>query len=199
MLILTASIIALLIWAANLIRKSGTHEVQRPAVSNEDVLAKAQRMAAMAEALQQSKVMGDDATTEAINDMTYSGRLPQRRADGAWTSIYDDLRILKITGMKYRGDLSAYIGHFRGMLVPEPTNEYDNFAIMVKVEDGRHVGYIKEDQTPLVRWLVGAEQPLGEDKPTTFKPYKIEGDILEAQDEDGRAYIDGYVYIKKAK
>ena len=125
--------------------------------------------------------------------------MPELREDGARTSIYDDLRILKIAGMNYRGNLSAYVGKFKGMLVPELKNEYDPFAIMVKVDDGKHVGYIKEDQTCMVRWLVGAEQPLGENEPTIFKPYRVEGFIDEREDEDGRKYYDGCVYVRKKK
>jgi hypothetical protein len=69
-------------------------------------------------------------------------------------------------------------------------------AIMVKVEDGRHVGYIKEEQTGMVRTWVGAEQ-LGVEEPTIFKPYRVEGFIDEREDEDGRKYYDGCVYLKK--
>lgn len=141
-------------------------------------------------------MMGDTATYDAAMKLTYDGNLPELREDGAWTSIYDDLRILKIAGMNYRGNLSAYVGQFKGVLVPEPKNEYDPFAIMVKVEDGKHVGYIKEEQTGMVRTWVGAEQ-LGFDEPTIFKPYRVEGFIDEREDEDGRKYYDGCVYVKK--
>ena len=156
----------------------------------------ARRLMALCEVMKQAKMMGDTDTYDAATNMTYDGNLPELRWDGVWTSIYDDLRILKISGMNYRGDLSAYVGQFKGVLVPEPTNDYDPFAIMVKVEDGRHVGYIKEEQTGMVRTWVGAEQ-LGVDEPTIFKPYRVEGFIDEREDGDGRKYYDGFVYVKK--
>lgn len=166
---------------------------------NEALMEKTRRLVALTEVINQSKMMGDTATYDAAMKLAYDGNLPEQREDGAWTSIYDDLRILKIAGMNYRGDLSAYVGQFKGVLVPEPTNNYDPFAIMVKVEDGKHVGYIKEDQTGIVRWLLGVEQPLGENEPTIFKPYRVEGCIDEREDEYGRKYYDGCVYVRKKK
>ena len=154
------------------------------------------KKAAKIEVMKQAKMMGDTDTYDSAMKLTYHGKLPELREDGAWTSIYDDLRILKIAGMNYRGNLSAYVGQFKGVLVPEPKNEYDPFAIMVKVEDGKHVGYIKEEQTGMVRTWVGAEQ-LGFEEPTIFKPYRVEGFIDEREDEDGRKYYDGCVYLKK--
>jgi hypothetical protein len=173
-------------------------EAERKQREQDELIAEARRLAAMAEVMKQAKMMGDTATYDAAMNLTYDGKLPDIREDGAWTSIYDDLRILKISGMNYRGDLSAYVGQFKGVLVPEPKNEYDPFAIMVKVEDGKHVGYIKEDQTGMVRTWVGAEQ-LGFDEPTIFKPYRVDGFIYEGKDEDGRKYYDGCVYVRKKK
>lgn len=149
--------------------------------------------------MKQVKMMGDTATYDAAMKLTYDGNLPEEREDGAWTSIYEDLRIFKIAGMKYRGNLSAYVGNFRGTLVPEPKNEYDPFAIMVKVEDGKHIGYIKEEQTGIVRWMVGAEQPLGENEPTKFKPYRVTGWIYEEEYGEGKKVYDGCVYVRKKK
>lgn len=171
-------------------------EAERKQREQDELIAEARRLAALAEVMKQAKMMGDTATYDAAMKLTYDGNLPELREDGAWTSIYDDLRILKIAGMNYRGNLSAYVGQFKGVLVPEPKNEYDPFAIMVKVEDGKHVGYIKEDQTGMVRTWVGAEQ-LGFEEPTIFKPYRVDGFIDEREDEDGRKYYDGCVYLKK--
>ena len=175
-------------------REAEEHERQQKA--HEEMLAKVRRLAALDQVKRQAEVMGDEETMDAVDGMTYDGRLPEKRGDGEWLSIYDDLRIFKIAGMKYRGNLSAYVGKFMGVLVPEPKNEYDPFAIMVKVEDGKHVGYIKEEQTGMVRTWVGAEQ-LGIDEPTIFKPYRVEGFIDEREDGDGRKYYDGFVYVKK--
>lgn len=174
-------------------------ELERQRKENEEILAKARRLAALAEVMKQTKMMGDTATYDAAMKLTYDGNLPEEREDGAWTSIYEDLRIFKIAGMKYRGNLSAYVGKFRGTLVPEPKNEYDPFAIMVKVEDGKHIGYIKEEQTGIVRWMVGAEQPLGENEPTKFKPYRVTGWIEEEEYGEGKKVYDGCVYVRKKK
>jgi hypothetical protein len=171
-------------------------EAERKQREHEEQMEEARRLMALCEVMKQAKMMGDTDTYDAATNMTYDGNLPELRWDGVWTSIYDDLRILKISGMNYRGDLSAYVGQFKGVLVPEPTNDYDPFAIMVKVEDGKHVGYIKEEQTGMVRTWVGAEQ-LGLDEPTIFKPYRVEGFIDEREDGDGRKYYDGFVYVKK--
>lgn len=179
--------------------KREAEELERQRKENEEILAKARRLAALAEVMKQAKMMGDTATYDAAMKLTYDGNLPEEREDGAWTSIYEDLRIFKIAGMKYRGNLSAYVGNFRGTLVPEPKNEYDPFAIMVKVEDGKHIGYIKEEQTGIVRWMVGAEQPLGENEPTKFKPYRVTGWIEEKEDGEGKNVYEGCVYVRKKK
>lgn len=179
--------------------KREAEELERQRKENEEILAKARRLTALAEVMKQAKMMGDTATYDAAMKLTYDGNLPEEREDGAWTSIYEDLRIFKIAGMKYRGNLSAYVGNFRGTLVPEPKNEYDPFAIMVKVEDGKHIGYIKEEQTGIVRWMVGAEQPLGENEPTKFKPYRVTGWIEEKEDGEGKKVYEGCVYVRKKK
>ena len=171
-------------------------EAERKQREHEEQMEKARMLMALSEVMKQAKMMGDTDTYDSAMKLTYDGNLPGEREDGAWTSIYDDLRILKISGMNYRGDLSAYVGQFKGVLVPEPTNDYDPFAIMVKVEDGKHVGYIKEEQTGMVRTWVGAEQ-LGFEEPTIFKPYRVDGFIDEREDEDGRKYYDGCVYVRK--
>lgn len=209
-LLITVAGIAIVIWflnwdskrSARLKRekeKREAEELERQQKENEEILAKYRKLKALAEVKRQAEVMDDDETMDAVDGMTYDGRLPEKCDDGEWLSIYEDLRIFKIAGMKYRGNLSAYVGKFRGTLVPEQKNEYDPFAIMVKVEDGKHIGYIQEEQTRIVRWLVGAEQQLGENEPTIFKPYRVEGFIDEREDEDGRKYYDGCVYVRKKK
>lgn len=209
-LLITVAGIAIVIWFLNWDSKRSARlkkekaereqaEAERKQREHDEQMEKARRLMALTEVMKQAEMMGDTDTYYSAMHMIYDGNLPELREDGAWTSIYDDLRILKIAGMNYRGNLSAYVGKFKGMLVPELKNEYDPFAIMVKVDDGKHVGYIKEDQTGMVRWLVGAEQPLGENEPTIFKPYRVEGFIDEREDEDGRKYYDGCVYVRKKK
>lgn len=165
-----------------------------------ELLENAHRMLLLTEVRRQAEIVGDSATIDSIDAMKYEGPLPELRDDGAYLSIYDNLRILKIAGMKYRGDLSAYVGRFNGTVVPEPTNEYDPFAIQVKCEDGYLLGYIREDQTQIVRWLVGEPQMVGDEEPTTFKPYRITGFIYDKTDEiDGHQFYDGVIYIKKTE
>lgn len=154
-------------------------------------------MILLTEVRRQAQVVGDTITLEAINNLTYTGPLPELRPDGAYLSIYDNLRIIKLAGMKYRGDLSNYVGDFRGILKPEPNNEYDKSAIMVKCEDGKLLGYIPEHHTDLVRWLVGVEQPIG-GEPTLFEPYQISGHIIKKTDSDSESEkYDGWIYITK--
>lgn len=164
--------------------------------SDKEITQNAKRMMALLELRRQAEAVGDDATLKSINNMTYHGSLPQQRNDGAWLSLYDNLRILKIAGMNYRGNLSAYVGSFRGILKSEPTNEYDSQAIMVKCEDGKHIGYIREDQTELARNLMGVWKELPR-KSDDFKPYRITGYIWQRKDVDGRQFFDGCVYIVK--
>ena len=164
-----------------------------------DIIEQSYRLAALTEVLRQARLMGDTATIDKVENDTYDGPLPERRDDGAYLSIYDDLRILPVAGINYRGNLTAYVGHFNGVLVPEPKNEYDPFAIMVKVEDGKHIGYVRENQTDLVRNLVGAPQPLGERQPTIFPPYRIEGYIDKFVDEDDEPRFSALIYIKRKK
>lgn len=177
-------------------RKWKEEQVKRKKEKNE--LERARLLLLLMEVRRQAEAVGDIDTINATDNMTYNGPVPERRDDGAFLSMYDNLRIFKIAGMKYRGNLSPYLGSFKGMIIPEPSNEYDKFAIMVKCEDGKHIGYIREDQTQTVRWLVGAEQSLGEETPTEFNPYRISGYIEEKTDEmDEHKYYDGWVYIKK--
>ena len=146
----------------------------------------------------QASIMADEDAIRAIDEGRYDGMLPQQGSDLVWTSIYDDLCILKIAGMQYRGNLKAYIGEFKGVLVPEPKNEYDPYAIMVKCEDGKHLGYIREEETDIVRQMVGVATSTEEERPTSFPPYRIHGRIdLVADAEGGDPFYTGVVYIRK--
>ena len=139
------------------------------------------------EALIQAREAGHDDVHQQIEDGTYTGPLPERRSDGAWTSIFDDLRILSIAGINHRSNIVRYKGRNMIALVPEPTNEFDPDAIKVVAEDGHHLGYIRRDQTQMVRsWA--------RDK----FPFYCVGMILEHDDEeDGHRFFTGYLYIKK--
>lgn len=160
---------------------------QEPEKSDEDVLANAQRLLALTEAATQAKESGHDDVYQAIMVNTYDRPLPERRADGGWTSIFDDLRILSIAGINHRQNIVRYKGRNTVALVPEPSNEFDPDAIKVVAEDGHHLGYIHRDQTDMVRsWA--------RDK----FPYYCVAMIQEHEDEiDEHHFYTGYIYFKK--
>lgn len=57
-------------------------------ISDEELIAKGNKLAAMGEALQQAKAHGDEKTVQEILNMTYTGPLPEKKADGTYTQIY---------------------------------------------------------------------------------------------------------------
>ena len=161
-----------------------------PAVTsglNDEPVIDVEKECARIEALIQAREAGRDDVHQQIEDGTYTGPWPERRSDGAWTSIFDDMRILSIAGINHRQGIVRYKGRNMAALVPEPTNEFDPDAIKVVAEDGYHLGYIRRDQTQMVRsWA--------RDK----FPFYCVGMILEHEDEvDGHRFFTGYLYIKK--
>jgi hypothetical protein len=139
------------------------------------------------EAYIQAGIVGDKKTVDAINANTYDGPLPEKRGDGGWLSIYDNLRILKIAGINHRQGICRYVGRVECNLVPEPDNKYDPDAIKVVSEDLHHLGYIQSGQTELVCSLTANEFP-----------YRCTAFIEEDEDEtDGHKFFTGYVYIKR--
>lgn len=169
-------------------------ERERQEAEHKRVMENAARLIAMTEMLNQAKAVGDDFTVESIQRHIYHGELPTE-SYGQWSSMYDNLMIVKIAGINYRGNLSAYVGKFKGVLKPEPKNDYDPNAIMIKCEDGKHLGYVPEDETEDVRAFIGAD---GVD----FLPYRIEGEIEECEDFDDdneRKFFVGRVYVVRKK
>lgn len=148
-----------------------------------DLKTEAQRI----QAFIQANLVGDTLTADAINSGTYRGPLPEKRDDGGWLSIYDNLRILKIAGINHREGISRYVGRVNCALVPEPDNEYDPDAIKIVADDRHHLGYIPSGQTELVCWLTANEFPY---HCTAF---------IEAHDDedDGHKFFTGHVYIKR--
>lgn len=139
------------------------------------------------EAVIQAEIVGDMLTVDAINRNDYHGPLPERRDDGGWLSIYDNLRILKIAGINHRQGISRYVGRVECALVPEPENEFDPDAIKIVAEDRHHLGYIPSGQTEMVCWLTANEFP-----------YRCTAFIESCEDEtDGHKFFVGYVYIKR--
>ena len=139
------------------------------------------------QAVIQAEIVGDMLTMDSINRNDYHGPLPERRDDGGWLSIYDNLRILKIAGINHRQGISRYVGRVECALVPEPDNEFDPDAIKIVAEDRHHLGYIPSGQTEMVCWLTANEFP-----------YRCTAFIEAHEDEiDGHKFFTGYVYIKR--
>ena len=162
------------------------------------LLEKINRQLLLAEVLHQAKLVGDETTSKSVIDNVYDGELPQKH-DGFFTSLYPErLMILSIAGINYRGNLKAYVGDFKGVLVPEPKNDYDQNAIMIKCEDGKHLGYIPEDKTQLVRNLINHHDAKNDNE----WRHRITGHIDECEQDDEfddspRKFFAGYIYIVK--
>ena len=149
----------------------------------QDIEAETRRI----QAFIQAEIVGDINTSSAINSGNYHGPLPERRDDGGWLSIYDNLRILKIAGINHREGINRYVGRVNCALVPEPDNEYDPDAIKIVAEDRHHLGYIQSGQTELVCNLTANEFP-----------YRCTAFIDKHEDEDdGHQFFTGFVYIKR--
>ena len=162
-------------------------ESEKRDAEHDDLLAKARQLMRQGEALIQAELAGKDTIRDAILSNSYSGPWPERRDDGGWLSIYDNLRILKIAGINHREGIDRYVGRVDCALVPEPDNEFDPEAIKIVADDRHHLGYIPADQTAFVRSLTAEEFP-----------YKATAFIEEKEDElDGHRFFVGYVYIKR--
>ena len=166
------------------------HKEEAEKSSNDVVLDLEEETRVMAEKIQvmiQAGIVGDEATVKAINDGTYDGPWPVKRADGGYLSLYDTLRILKIAGINHRQNIGQYTGRTECALVPEPTNQFDPNAIKIVAEDSHHLGYIEAHQTDFVRSLA-----------LNSFPYRCTCFIDEHEDEfDGHKFYTGFVYIKQ--
>ncbi len=166
---------------------SQTRPIAPKQPTDEELLANARLLMQKGEALTQANIVGDKTIADAIKSNTYSGPLPERRADGGWLSIFDNLRILSIAGINHRQGIDRYTGRVECALVPEPTNEFDPDAIKIVAEDSHHLGYIASGQTDFVRSLTANEFP-----------YRCTAFIDEHEDElDGHKSFTGFVYIKR--
>lgn len=155
--------------------------------SDDDLLANARLLMRKTEAMIQADLAGNQTVHDAIMSNNYNGPLPERRDDGGWLSVFENLRILKIAGINRREGIDRYVGRVDCALVPEPDNEFDHEAIKVVADDRHHLGYIPADQTAFVRSLTAEEFP-----------YKATAFIEEKEDElDGHRFFVGYVYIKR--
>jgi hypothetical protein len=165
----------------------GNHKTDKEDTQSDDkVLANAVGFLAKTEALRQAEIAGNDIVKDAILSNTYTGPWPERRDDGGYLSIFDNLRILKVAGMNFRQGMNRYKGFIDAALVPEPKNEYDSNAIKVVAIDGHHLGYVPAEQTDFVRSLTANEFP-----------YKCKCEVCEGLDYDDEKYYFGYLYIKR--
>jgi len=154
---------------------------------SEDIVKDLETETRRIQAFIQANIVGDRFVADAINTGSYTGPLPEKRSDGGWLSIFDNLRILKIAGINHRSGIAKYVGRVECALVPEPDNEYDSQAIKIVAEDRHHLGYISTYQTDLVRSLSANEFP-----------YRCTAFIDEHEDEfDGHKFFTGFVYIKR--
>ena len=164
------------------------HEVAGKTEHNDDtMLADLQNETSRIEAFIQAGLVGDQLTIDAINAGSYNGPLPQKRSDGCWLSIYDNLRILKIAGINHRPDICRYVGRVECALVPEPDNEYDPDAIKIVASDRHLLGYIPAGYSDMVCSWTANEYP-----------YRCTAFIQEHEDEtDGHQFFTGQVYIRR--
>ena len=189
--IIFATIFTLFFMYYNAVKKHYDSQKQEVPVKQQepeiDWQRKIQNVSQLAETLVQADIVGDHLTADRIKRNDYDGPFPERRDDGGWLSIYDNLRILKIAGINHRQGISRYVGRVECALVPEPDNEFDPDAIKIVAEDRHHLGYIPSGQTEMVCWLTANEFP-----------YRCTAFIETCEDEtDGHKFFVGYVYIKR--
>ena len=189
--IIFATIFALFFMYYNAVKKHYDSQKQEVPVKQQepeiDWQRKIQNVSQLVEALVQADIVGDHLTADRIKRNDYDGPLPERRDDGGWLSIYDNLRILKIAGINHRQGISRYVWRVECALVPEPDNEFDHDAIKIVAEDRHHLGYIPSGQTDMVCWLTANEFP-----------YRCTAFIEACEDDtDDHKFFVGYVYIKR--
>jgi len=154
-----------------------------PVSSSDDVLTEANRLMLLMEVMTQAKRYGDEATVQAVSNMTYDGPLPEKLPDGSYTRLYE-LQDYNIAGINYRENIAAYLGDFNGYIKPDPDNEHDPNAISVHAEDGHLLGFIPAACTNYIRSLC-----------LPF-PIRVTGTIEQEHDEiDNRYYFVGTVYF----
>ena len=162
----------------------GSPQSDEPATDYGRVL---EEQCARIEAMIQADETGRHDIRQQIEADTYQGPLPERRNDGGWTSIFDELRILSVAGINHRDGIVRYTGRNTVALVPEPKNEFDPQAIKVVAEDGHHLGYIRRDQTDMVRSWARDEFPM-------YCTCRIEE---HEDDGDGHRFYTGFIYLLK--
>lgn len=142
----------------------------------------------LAEVKRQAEERGDEGILNAIDNDAYSGKMPELKPDGSYSSIYNIIVKYDIAGANYRKNINDYVGDFFGYIQPEPTNEHDSNAIAIYHSDGHHVGYIPAADTDDVREL-GLPFPID-----------VWGSIEKNYDYDkNRNNFGGTIYIEISK
>ena len=186
-LVLITLFIAIVVFIYNKQKEFQKADEAKMADRKDDLILDIETETRRIQAFIQAGIVGDKYVPGAIKSGSYTGPLPERRADGGWLSIYDNLRILKIAGINHRQGISRYVGRVECALVPEPDNEYDPDAIKIVAEDRHHLGYIPSGQTDLVCSLAANEFP-----------YRCTAFIEQCEDEDdGHKFYTGFVYIRR--
>ena len=73
-----------------------------------------------------------------------------------WTSTHKNpIYYFKIAGINKRTGIKSLVGNVRILLEEEPTNKHDPNAIkVIHRGTGKHLGYVKADQTDTIRSMV---------------------------------------------
>ena len=166
--------------------KEENHKQPASELSTDEILLTLDEQVRLIQAYIQAGIVGDTMTAGAIDSNTYRGPLPERRSDGGWLSIYDNLRILRIAGINHRSGIGRYLGRVECALVPEPENEYDQDAIKIVADDRHLLGYIPRGYTDLVCSFSANEFP-----------YRCTAFIEENEDAENGNKYRGFVYVKR--
>lgn len=146
------------------------------------------------ETIRQARLVGDELTVDEVLADNYKGPLPQLWSnEEAFSSIYPDrLLIFSVAGINYAKNIRAYVGEFRGALLPDPQNDFDPEAIKIVVEDGHHIGFVPQTMTGEVRSFAGHPDVSDHD----WRHY-VTGRIEEREDDtdpdNHRRYFIGIV------
>jgi len=160
-------------------------EEKRKQKEAEEALAQAQHLALLGVVKEQAEQVGDTQTVQAVLNMTYDGRMPVRKFDGTYVSLYSQVYEYNIAGINFRSaaSIKRCVGDFHARLIPEPTNDFDPNAIKIVHECNIHLGYIPAESTGHVR--------------KNFQlPAYCWGHIDEHRDYDGRQYFTGTVWLE---
>lgn len=144
--------------------------------------------AAEKEGIMQAEEVWDFVTAESIRNKSYNGPLPEY--DGVfWSNIYPNIYHTKIAGINYQTGIKPFVNtYFDCLIKADPKNEFDEKAIKIIHESGKHIGFIPAEETEAVRNFLNNQLP-----------YKCKGHITESHDYDNndRTFFIGEINIQK--